>query len=399
MHHYSKNLKGFVELSLADFLVRSAYQMGKTPLLPIFAALLGASDLFLGLIVSVSTFTGMILKPLIGFLSDRWGRRAWLILGTLFFTLMPFVYMLIETPRELFIVRIIHGLATAIYGPVTLAYIAQTAKTRVAEKLGWFSMARSAGYIVGPALAGVLLLSISPASVFSIIGLISAAAFIPILLLPEPDVHTKHSSFHEELRAISQTFQQSSTIWFAGGLEAVNYVVLYALKAFLPIYALSAGYNVALVGTFFAVQEAVLMLLKPFCGRLGDRVGYLASIATGMLLLGLTVILLMSVRGAWLLMLLAALSGAAQAFIFPNSLALVAKEVNTTKLGLAMGLVGSLRNAGKVLGPILGGLLTSQFDYGFSFQLLGFGLVLAATCLGFLSFSRRLPVTLAEGTD
>ena len=117
--------KAFVLITSADFVVRSAYQVGKTPLLPIFAATLGATDVMLGLIVSVSTLTGMVLKPFFGILSDRWGRRVWLLIGTGFFTFMPFVYLLVRTPEELFYIRVIHGIATAIYGPVTLAYVVE----------------------------------------------------------------------------------------------------------------------------------------------------------------------------------------------------------------------------------------------------------------------------------
>ena len=114
---------------LADFLARSAYQMGKTPLLPIFAAALGASGAFLGLIVSVSTVSGLFLKPLIGVLSDRWGRRVWLLIGAGFFAFMPFLYRFIHTPEQLLVIRLAHGLATAIYGPVTLAYIAELSRS------------------------------------------------------------------------------------------------------------------------------------------------------------------------------------------------------------------------------------------------------------------------------
>jgi MFS family permease len=77
--HIYPNGRSLLAITTADLIVRSAYQMGKTPLLPIFAASLGAGDVFLGLIVSVSTLTGMILKPFIGILSDRWGRAKWLI--------------------------------------------------------------------------------------------------------------------------------------------------------------------------------------------------------------------------------------------------------------------------------------------------------------------------------
>ena len=117
--------RDFAYITLADFLVRSAYQMGKTPLLPIFAASLGASDALLGFIVSVSTLTGMGLKPFVGILSDRWGRRWWLLAGTAFFALMPFLYRFVHTPEQLVLIRIVHGTATAIYGPVTLAYVAE----------------------------------------------------------------------------------------------------------------------------------------------------------------------------------------------------------------------------------------------------------------------------------
>lgn len=81
---------GLLKISAADFIVRTAYQMGKTPLLPLFAASLGANATFLGLIVSVSTLTGMLLKPIFGFLSDRWGRWIWLLAGTLLFAGIPF---------------------------------------------------------------------------------------------------------------------------------------------------------------------------------------------------------------------------------------------------------------------------------------------------------------------
>ena len=86
----------FIHVASADFITRSAYQMGKTPVLPIFAATLGASGPFLGFIVSVSTLTGFVLKPLIGILSDRFGRRVWLIIGTLFFVGTPFLYRFIH---------------------------------------------------------------------------------------------------------------------------------------------------------------------------------------------------------------------------------------------------------------------------------------------------------------
>ena len=105
----------------ADLIVRTAYQVGKTPLMPLFAASIGAGEFLVGAIVSVSTLTGMILKPLFGLLSDRWGRKLWLLIGLSLFTGIPFLYGLVETPQQLFVLRLVHGLATAIFGPVSQA--------------------------------------------------------------------------------------------------------------------------------------------------------------------------------------------------------------------------------------------------------------------------------------
>ncbi len=396
--------KGFLKLTLADFLVRSAYQTGKTPLLPLFAVALGAGDALLGMIVAVSTFTGMVLKPVVGLLSDRWGRRRWLIVGTIVFTLVPFAYAFVQTPAQLFWIRLVHGTATAIYGPVTLAYLAGQSRKRLAERLGWFGLAREGGYIVGPALAGVLLLVWSPQSIFALIGLISALAFVPILLLPEPEAADRATrpGIGSQLARALGTAKRSRSIWLAGGLESVNFVVLYALKAFLPLYALSVGFSVAFVGAFFAVQEATHVVLKPFTGRLGDRFGYLAVIASGMTLLGGSVLWLVRAEAVPSLLLVAALSGVAQALIFPSSLALVAHRVDGASLGVSMGMVGSMRNAGKVLGPVLGGLLIQAFEFRASFQLLGVALVVLAGLMSLRVMARRVRAArsvVARGTD
>ena len=375
----------FIGITGADFIVRSAYQMGKTPLLPIFAMTLGATDAFLGFIVSVSTLTGMVLKPAIGILSDRWGRRWWLIVGTVFFAGMPFLYRFVDTPAQLFGIRIIHGLATAIYGPVTLAFVAEGAKDRLAEKLGWFGMARSAGYIVGPAAAGWLLAAeVSPVSVFTIIGLFSCLAFVPILLLSEPALRVKTASLpiRQQIVHALKSGTHTPSVWLSGGLEAAVFIALYAVKTFLPIYAFSAGISVAWVGAFFSVQEGVHTVLKPVGGRTGDRLGYFWAICLGMALMGIALPLITSTNRILDLMALAVLIGVAQALVFPATVALVSTQINALHIGAGMGIIGTLKNAGKVVGPILGGFLIHWLDFSPMFWSMGLLLLLGAGIVG-----------------
>ncbi len=402
---------------LADFIARSGYQMGKTPLLPIFANALGASGAFLGAIVSVSTITGLVLKPFFGILSDRGGRRAWLLIGACFFAFMPFTYGFISNTEQLLVVRLVHGLATAIYGPVTLAYIAEISRWErgrvgslgrvdtdrrhrpgdtdtdpsVAEDIGWFQMARSGGYIVGPALAGGLLTVMDPAAVFTVIGLISCAVFLPVLQLPDtrPEKKQKRKPLLQHIRNAIRDGGRMPAIWLTGSLEAITFIALYTLKAFLPIYALDAGVSAALVGSFFSLQEAAHVIAKPYCGRLGDRYGYLPVISLGMLVLSASLPLVDALDAGAAFLAPALMMGLAQALIFPAAIALVSHRISPEHLGAGMGLIGMMQNFGKVAGPILGGLAIQALGYEATLLCLSAALALGALVIWVVYLPRR----------
>ena len=369
-------------MGLADFLVRSAYQMGKTPLLPIFAVSLGASDSFVGLIISVSTITGMIFKPVIGFLSDIWGRRSWLLVGTAFFTFMPFVYTFVDSTQTLFTVRLVHGFATAVYGPVSLAYVAERAHDKKGELLGWFGIAKTSGYVIGPLSAGLLLLYLDPEEVFTLIGILSSAAFIPVLLLAENTPSAQNPrvlSLPRKFLSAIRFGAGSSVVWISGALEGWVYMAVYAVKAFLPIYGLAEGFNVFQVGIFFAVQELVHIVINPLGGRLGDKFGYLLTVVAGMVVIAGAIFYIPSAKQLVALLTTASVIGVAQALIFPSTLAMISIRFTGQGIATGMAISGSLKNAGKVAGPIIAGLLITMFDYDVTLR--GMGLLLASSAL------------------
>ena len=372
--------RGVVYVTIADLIVRSAYQMGKTPLLPIFAASIGAGDVLLGLIVSVSTMTGIFFKPFVGFLSDRYGRRMWLIVGTSFFVGVPFVYRFVNSPEQLLLVRMIHGVATSIYGPVTLAYVAEQSQYGRGERLAWFSMARNIGYVIGPALAGYMLLWMTPVAVFTFIGIVSSLAILPMIYLPDTISSRSQRNSNillQGLRAFGYV-SRIPMVWLGGGLRATMFIALYAVKAFLPIYALSIGMNIALVGIFFALQEMIHILLSPASGRIGDVIGYHVAVTSGMVILAFALILVATVDSIFLLVVVASMMGFARSLVFPSVVASVSHKVDGENLGIGMGVLGSIQNTGKVLGPALAGVLVHWFDYIFTFQFIGIILLIGA---------------------
>ncbi len=103
--------------------------IAKNPVLPILAQQIGADKATIGLIAAASTVTGVLTSFFAGYSSDRWGRKPMLILAGIVFFTAPFLYFLVTTPWQLALVRVYHGLATAVFGPVAMAYVTDLAPT------------------------------------------------------------------------------------------------------------------------------------------------------------------------------------------------------------------------------------------------------------------------------
>jgi MFS family permease len=366
-------------LIISDFIMRGFYQIGKTPLLPLFAASIGAGELIIGFIISVSTMTGMLLKPVFGILSDRWGRKLWLLVATILFSGMPFLYQFVTTEQELMVLRLFHGISTAIFGPVSLAYVAGINARGLGERIAYFGMSRLLASLIAPLIAGILLTFLDFQTVFLLIGFCSLFGMVPIFLLSETQTE-KHRKQVSIINHFFNSFKYSikiPAIWLAGFLELMVYLTIYAVKAFLPLFIISQeGGTVLQAGLFFFMQELAHVLFRPVGGKLSDKYGQSLIIIFGMVLLSLGLYLLTNPTDN-LFLLSAILFGIGQGLIFPSSVALLSKSARGNYLGAAMGFYGALRNFGKVIGPIIAGILLSVLSYETVFNILAGTIILA----------------------
>ena len=133
-----------------------SYNLVRMPVLALFAESLGAGPERIGLIVSVSTLTGVFLKLPSGALSDIYGRRMLLRVGVVAFGLPPFLYPFITDLDVLTALRFFHGLATAIFAPSALATVAELYRERRGAALGTCTACTQSGALLGPFIGGYL---------------------------------------------------------------------------------------------------------------------------------------------------------------------------------------------------------------------------------------------------
>ena len=391
------NTKNFILLFSSDFILRYGYQIGKMPLLPYFAITLGASEILVGTILSISTITGMFLKPLVGFLSDNLGRKIWLLVASIFFTIFPFLYLFISTPGELTVVRLFHGTATAILGPVSLALVADLSPNSPSTRMGTFGMARSGAYLCAPVSAGIIVGYFSIEIAFYLIGIISAIGTVPLLFLSSDygkleNSHITRSGCIKKFRmALLSSFKIglfNKTVWQAGLLEFLIHLVTYSVKVFLPLQILISDTGSFLkAGAYLTIQELCHFLMRPIGGTLGDAFGNKKIILSGLILMIMSLLNLSVSERYELIFISAALFGIGQAFSLPTSLSLIITGKNNGDYGVKMGMVGAIRNSGKVIGPIFSGFLLLFISYKMLFFLLA---VICASYVAFQVFKNNI---------
>ena len=402
--------RGFVSIFVADGILRTAYQMGKTPALPIFAAMLGAGEFLLGLVVSVSTLTGILVKPLAGYFSDRHGRLAWLFAAAALFIALPFAYPFVETPEQLFALRLVHGLATAIFGPVSLAIVAEMAGRGRALRFGIFGMSRSLGYMLAPVAAAFLLTKMQPQTLFAITGGVAAIALLPLAIVggassagaPRPGETRDEQETREargkggqgawlgDLVSSLGAAARRPAIWIAGGIEMIVNVASYAIRAFLPVHIIAGGQGgseILLAGLFFTVQEAAHMLARAPGGLAADRFGRVPVICAGMTVMAFALVTLPALDGGFVIVS-AVFIGLAHGLVFPASQAFIADQTHRM-MGTGMGLYGALRNLGKVAGPLAAGGIMLHAGFGVMATGLGVFMFAAAVAIGGLRLAVR----------
>jgi DHA1 family tetracycline resistance protein-like MFS transporter len=366
------------------------------PLLPYYAETFGATPTVVGLLTASYAAAQLIGAPVLGRLSDRYGRRPVLlvsIMGTfLGFLLLGFAVPLGRLLAGLLPASVAGGNSLAVTNTITLgilffsrildgltggnisvaqAYITDiTDEKNRARGLGLIGAAFGLGFILGPAAGGAL----SAGERYAIPAFFAAGlAFLNwlavLIWLPESlTAETRAMLAKRPTRAVLSFVE----MWHAlkrprfGPLVHARFWYGLAFATFTGVFALHARYRLGLNATQTGYVLAYVGLLSVLVQ--GLAIGRLtARFPESRLILGAVILLALSLP-AWALaasvpmLLLALVPVALSGGVFNTVInSAITKSVYPEEIGGALGLSASVESLTRVLGPIAGGLL---LDYG-----------------------------------
>ncbi|MDY6878539.1 MAG: MFS transporter [Chloroflexota bacterium] len=383
----------FLWLCITGGLAIFSSTMSKNPTLPLFIHSLGVDKGSLGFIAAASTVVGIVASLPAGVLSDLWGRRQVIPLSMVIFATAPFLYLLVRVPWHLVLVRIYHGLATALLGPVALASVADTFQERRGERMGWYSSATMIGRFLAPTAGGLLIFGEGFRWVYLGCGAAGGLALLTALQLPQQSRSAqpgpsgaRWATMRRELRLILN----NRSLLLTSGVEAAQCFALGAVETFLPLYLKELGWEPRVIGPLFTAQVLVTAATRPLMGRLSDCGDHrLWPIVAG-LLLGAGVMTAMPwVHAWWLMAVLIALFGLGMAAVTSSTSALVSDLSRAAAYGASLGVLSSVMDVGHSTGPMVTGLLVAAWGYGPAFALVAALLVICTFIFATLMYRAR----------
>lgn len=360
------------------------------PILYAYSKKFGLTDFQNGLLFASFSICQFISTPIIGRMSDKFGRKPLLLMSIAGTALSFFMMAFAPNFIFLFIARMLDGI-TAGNIPVAFAVISDSTKPEERPKaFGMISAAFNFGFIFGPAIAA-LTVGFGTAVPFIIAGVITLiAVLLTAVYLPETNKHmgeVKKEKLFDFAKMWHTLFDPNvgptfmvTMIYFL----AFSCAIIYGFQPFLlNVLKISAFQNSVLFTVFGIVGLITQTYLVQFFNKLW---GVKKAFTNSMLIVAFSFLLMFFSRSLPLFIVAMILLGIFNSISQTLIPAILSQEADEKSQGSIMGLNTSYQSIGMIFGPILGGVVATIY-LPLPFMV---GLVLVLSCY-FLSFRMMRP--------
>jgi len=354
-------------LFIANALVAVYLNMTGT-FIPLFIRDLGASVFQVSLVIFVGGIVASSVMVPSGLFSDKYGRRAMIILSMVFLIVAPLLYTVAGTWEETFLFNVIGAIAFSLFAPARMTMIADSVKlSSLGMAYGLMNMAWPIGAIIGPVLGGFIADNYGWATFFYLLCAIASAGMVLSLFLGE----SKRRPKGEEGKSRSTLFRREVA------LVLVVFFLIHILGngargilgTVFPFYLTEHfGKTKTETGIFFSVGFGLATLLAQLpSGFLADRLGRKKMMAYSVSLIPLLSLAFPFTSNYVSILVVYTALSALWSATWPASSAYLMDISGASERGTMMGFRMTANRLGFTIGPLIGGFLWDTFDPATSF--------------------------------
>jgi multidrug resistance protein len=333
------------------------------PFLPMFAGRLGVTAFGVGVILAIYSVMQLLCAPVLGRISDRIGRRPIIMLGLLGSSVGYLIYGFATSFAWLFFSRAVHGTCAATVSTAQ-AYVADTTdESNRAHGMGMIGAAFGLGFVLGPAIGGLLGHSDLRIPGYFASALALANFFFAALALPES--HEPEAKAHIDLALLAAPLRDLPGQLVGHRLSrlfSIAFLTASAMAAFETTFALMVpavyGYGAMGVGVALAFAGLLQAFAQGYLvGKIVKRLGEVRILVLGIALFALGLGPLADLPGPATMLAALGLLAMGYGFASPAIASLISKRTEQALQGEALGLNQSALSLARIFGPLAGGLV------------------------------------------
>lgn len=387
-------------LALAVMLSGSSYTM-LIPFLPLYLLDIGASsqevNMWSGLVLSVTFLVAAVLAPYWGRCADKSGRRRMVMRSGFSLAVVYFLGSLVRNPLDLFFVRLLQGFANG-FVPAAMAIVAaSTPKEHLGFSLGIMQTTLLIGGILGPLVGGTLSHVFGMRLSFVVAaGIIFCSTLLVGWLVVEPETENgsacqEQGSMLEDLKTSLANRQLVQMMLLLFAVQAVG-MVLQPVIALYVAELQGSMEGVALkAGLVFSLAGIAGALAAPVWGRLGQTRGFFKIMLIAFLGAGVFNLWQFFASDIYQFGVLQFFYGLFIVGVFPAINAIAISSADADAQGRVFGLTTTANQLGQMLGPVLGGVISSWLGIASVFLFTGSILILLGVLVFFVFMFRTCP--------
>ncbi len=343
-------------------------------LFPVYAHSMGVSVMELGVIYSVFSLFSILMRPAVGLLIDKKGRKLGVILGIIFYCLVNFFLLIGNDFKYLLTVRIFQSIASSFLWISIDTIISDIShRSNRSESFGIIDESLNKGGFLGSFIGFTIIfnnLFNNPFKTVFFVYLITSLISLFYAVFKVEETISLKKSYEEDVINNNKSFNLflilMGSLAFISSLTAHTYLVYVRENITDKLYLIS----------YLFIPSAVLSMFLPNkFGKISDRYDRRKILCSGILVLGILYLLIPTVNNYYYFIIINTLIAITSMFFGPAQSALVIDVVGENQRGKSYGKYKFALGIGGILGPIVGAFIYEQIGNTIVFYIKGIMLI------------------------